>query len=346
MLFWSDNQATVCPEILAAVERANQGAAKAYGADAVSERLNAAFSAVFEAEVAVFPVATGTAANGLAMALLAPSYGAVFCHEDADIHSHACGAPEFYTGGAKLVPVGGAQGRIAADALDAAIDAHPVGFVHGVQPAAVTVAQATECGTVYEARTLTELGAVARDRGLGFHIDGARFANAVAATGASPADLTWRAGVSVLSFGAIKNGGLGAEAIVVFDAERAERVGYLQKRGGHLSSKARFLAAQLEAYLADDLWLRNAAHANGMARSLADGLAARGFDPAWPVQANAVFVTLPGPAIQALETDGAGFYRWGNPDSDTVRLVCSYETTTEQIDAFLAALDAARRKSP
>jgi len=346
MLFWSDNQATVCPEILAAVERANEGAAKAYGADRISARLNALFSEVFETDVTVFPVAIGTAANALAMALLARSYGAVFCHEEADIHTHACGAPEFYTGGAKMVPVGGAEGRVDAAALTAAIDAHPVGFVHGVQPAAITVAQATECGTVYDAGALAELGVIARDRGLGFHIDGARSANAVVSTGASPADLTWRAGVDILSFGAIKNGGLGAEAVVVFDAGLAEHVGYLQKRGGHLSSKARFLAAQLEAYLAGDLWLRNAAHANGMARRLADGLAALGFDLAWPAQANAVFVTLSEPAIEALEAEGAGFYRWGKPDPATVRLVCSFETTEEQIDAFLAALDRAMGEQP
>jgi len=346
MLFWSDNQATVCPEILAAVERANEGAAKAYGADAISAGLNARFSVVFETDVAVFPVATGTAANALAMALLAPSYGAVFCHEEADIHTHACGASEFYTGGAKLVPVGGADGRVDVDAMTAAIDAHPVGFVHGVQLAAITVAQATECGTVYDADALGTLGAIAQDRGLGFHIDGARFANAVASTGASPADLTWRVGVDVLSCGAIKNGGLGAEAVVVFDAELAERVGYLQKRGGHLSSKARFLAAQLEAYLIDDLWLRNATHANGMARQLADGLAGLGLEPAWPVQANAVFVTLSESVIEALEAEGAGFYRWGKPDPATVRLVCSFETTKEQIDAFLAALDRAMGEQP
>ncbi len=339
MRFWSDNSATVAPQIMAALAEANEGAVKSYGGDAISERLGEAFSRVFEKEVTVLPVATGTAANALALALLSPSYGAICCHRESDIHLHACGAPEFYTGGAKLVPLDGPHGKLEPAAVAAAIAELPAGFVHNVQPAAISVAQATECGTVYSPDELAALAAVARKHKLGFHLDGARFANAVAGLDCSPAEITWQAGVDVLSFGATKNGAMGAEAVVCFDPALGERLGYLSKRGGHLVSKMRFLAVQLEAYLKDDLWLTNARHANAMAERLAQALAdIDGAVLAHPVQANEIFVTLPEAVITQLEAEGAGFYRWAYPVPNTIRLVTSFNTEPEQVDAFIEAV--------
>jgi threonine aldolase len=344
MHFWSDNSATVAPQIMAALEEANQGVVKSYGADAISARLGELFSQVFEKEVAVLPVPTGTAANALALALLAPPFGAIFCHRESDIHLHACGAPEFYTGGAKLMPIDGPHGKLEPNPVAAAIAELPAGFVHNVQSAAISVAQATECGTVYERQELAALAALARTHELGFHIDGARFANAVTALGCHPAEITWQAGVDVLSFGATKNGAMGAEAVVCFDPALGERLGYLSKRGGHLVSKMRFLAVQLEAYLKDDLWLANARHANAMAERLARAFEyTGGIEFAHPVQANEIFVTLPEAVIAQLEAEGAGFYRWGSPEPNTIRLVTSFNTEPEQVDAFVDAVKRALR---
>ncbi len=336
MQFSSDNASGVAAEILEALHRVNSGAAKSYGADAVSERLHARFSELFETDVTVFPVVTGTAANGLALAALSPPYGAVFCHAEADLHVHACGAPEFYTAGAKLVPVAGAHGKCEPDQLEHRIAEFARGVVHQVQPAALSVSQATECGTVYALAEIEVLAEVARAQRLRLHMDGARFANACARLRRSPAELTWRRGVDVLCFGATKNGAMGAEAIIVFHRALAERLGFLRKRGGHTVSKMRYLAAQLEAYLHDDLWLRNAAHANDAARRLADGLiAVDGVRLAHPVEANEVFAVLPAPVIEQLEREGVGFYRWGAAASTTIRLVTSFDTPGEDIDALV-----------
>ena len=338
MYFWSDNQTAVAPEIMAALAEANSGAAKAYGEDAITERLAKAFSEIFEIDVAVFPLATGTAANALALTLLSPPYGAIYCHPEAHIQVDECGAPEFYTGGGKLVPVAGADGKFDAPALRARLGELEPGFVHHVQAAALSVTQATECGTVYKPAELAALAEVAAEHKLGFHMDGARFANAVVHLALSPAELTWRAGVDVLSFGATKNGAMAAEAVVFFKPGLAERLPYLRKRSGHLISKMRFLSAQLEAYLSDDLWLNHAAHANRMARRLADGLSALdGVRLAHPVEANEVFPVLPEPVIAGLEGEGFGFYRWGGARSTTIRLVTSFETSSREVDALVAA---------
>ncbi len=338
MYFWSDNQTGVSPEIFEALAAVNGGAAEAYGEDEVTARLAARFAEVFEREVEVFPVATGTAANALALTLLSPPYGAIFCHPEAHIHVDECAAPEFYTGGAKLVPVAGADGKFGAAALRARLGEFQVGFVHHPQPAALSVTQATECGTVYAPGELEALAEVAAGHGLGFHMDGARFANAVAHLGAAPADLTWRAGIDALSFGATKNGAMAAEALVLFKPALAARLGFLRKRAGHLISKMRFLSAQLEAYLADDLWLRNAAHANRMAARLAQGLAAvDGVRLAHPVEANEVFPTLPAQVIAGLEAEGFHFHRWGGPESATIRLVTAFDTAEADVDGLVAA---------
>lgn len=335
MNFMSDNVTGAAPEILDAIIKANEGTAPSYGNDDWTKRLTQSLSALFERDVAVFPVATGTAANALSLAALTPPWGSIYCHAEAHIQCDECGAPEMFTGGAKLVTLPGEHGKITPDTLSAALDRVHKGFVHVVQPAALSLSQLTECGTAYSPAEVTALTAVARHHGLRVHMDGARFANAVASLGCSPADITWRAGVDVLSFGATKNGALGAEAVVFFDRELSADFGYRRKRAAHLFSKMRFLSAQLEAYLQDGLWLRLAGHANRMAMRLADGLSALpGAKLAHPVDGNEIFIALPEPVIAGLEAAGFGFYRW---DGNIVRLVTAWNSDEAAVEALLTA---------
>lgn len=340
MIFTSDNAFGVAPEILEAISRANEGAAVSYGGDEITKRLEGRFAEIFEHEVAVFPVATGTAANALALATLTPSYGAVLCHEHAHVNADECGAPEMFTGGAKLVGVPGAAGKIDPQALEAALATMPAGNVHNVQPSTLTLTQSTESGAVYSIEELRRLTGVARARGLAVHMDGARFANALVALGCSPAEMTWKLDVDVLSFGATKNGALAAEAVVFFDPARATDFGFRRKRSGHLFSKMRFVSAQLEAYLADGLWLRNAGHANAMAKRMAAGLAlVNSARLQAPVDANEIFVRLPRGMLKRLRETGAGFHPWPTDGDDaenrTIRLVTSFATRAEDVDRFL-----------
>jgi threonine aldolase len=337
MIFTSDNVTGAAPEVLEALVRAMRaGPMPSYGADAVTKRLDARLAEVFETEVTVFPVATGSAANALALAVFTPPYGSVYCHVDAHINTDECGAPEAFTGGAKLVGLEGDHGKLAAPALKHALEHAPIGFVHAVQPKALSLTQATEAGTVYTPDQVGALAEIARGFGMPVHMDGARFANAVARLGASPADLTWKAGVDALSFGATKNGALAAEAVVFFGERgraRAEEFGYRRKRGGHLFSKMRVLSAQLEAYVADGLWLRLAGHANAMADRLAEGLSAvPGASLRDPVEANEIFAALPDAVTDGLLAKGYQFYRWDGP---VVRLVTSWETRPEDVDALV-----------
>jgi len=333
--FRSDNVTAAAPEIAAALIAANSGTATPYGADSITERLTHCFAEIFEHAVAVFPVVTGTAANALALAALTPPWGVVYCHEDAHAAIDECGAPEFFAGGAKLIGIGGERGKL----TPAAIAAHLTepNFVHHAQPAAISLSQSSEAGCVYTGAEIAAIGEFARRHGLALHMDGARFANAVAALDCAPADVTWRAGVDVLSFGASKNGAFAAEAVVFFDPGKAADFAYRRKRGGHLLSKMRFLSAQLEAYLADGLWLRNARHANAMAARLGDGLRQAGARLSHPVEANEVFVELPDAAIRALAADGFLFYRWGGADANCIRLVASFETKPDEVAQFTAA---------
>jgi threonine aldolase len=336
MNFASDNTAGVSPEILRALADANEGVVASYGADPITQRLERKLAEIFEHEVAVFPVATGTAANALALAAVTPPWGAVFCHPLAHIACDEANAPEFYTGGAKLIPVDGADGKLRAEDLAARLPGD-LGNVHHAQPAAVSLTQATECGTAYRPAEIAEIATLAHRHGLAVHMDGARFANAMVHLGASPADLTWRSGVDVLSFGATKNGALGAEAIVFFDAARARELPFRRKRAGHLFSKMRFLSAQLDAYVTDELWIRNARHANAAATRLADGLAALpGVRLRHPVEANELFVEMPESVITGLFAAGGQFYRWEGPASSCVRLVTAWNTKDADIAAFLA----------
>ncbi|MDX2215733.1 MAG: low specificity L-threonine aldolase [Oculatellaceae cyanobacterium bins.114] len=338
MNFASDNVTGVSPEIMAALVAANQGSAMPYGADSVSQRLNALFSDLFETEVVMFPVATGSAANALALSVMSPPFGAIYCHPEAHINVDECGAPELYTGGAKLVLLPGANGKITADTLEATVSKAGAGVVHSVQPAAVSLTQATEAGTVYSIAEVQAIAQVAQAHHLSLHMDGARFANAVVSLGCAPADITWRAGVDVLSFGATKNGAMAAEAVIFFNPSLSESFGYRRKRGGHLFSKMRFLSAQLEAYITDDLWLKNATHANQMAHKLAQGLAAiPKVKLCYPVEANEIFVQFPEAIANGLLSSGFQFYHQPTPDHTiTARLVTAFNTRAEDVTAFVA----------
>lgn len=338
MNFCSDNVTGVSPEIIAALIAANEGAAMPYGNDECTKRLETKFGELFEREVTVFPVATGSAANAIALSLITPPYGAIYCHADSHINSDECGAPEFYTGGAKLVSLAGKHGKITAADLDIKLKKAGAGVVHHVQPAAVSLTQATEAGTVYTADEIRAITDVTHAHNLTLHMDGARFANALVNLGCTPADITWRAGVDILSFGATKNGAMAAEAAIFFNRNLASSFHFRRKRGGHLFSKMRFLSAQLEAYITDNLWLKNATYANKMAAKLAAGLTAlTGVKLCHPVEANEIFAELPLPVIQGLYADGFQFYRWEGDDSTIVRLVTAFNTKEEDVTAFIEA---------
>jgi threonine aldolase len=331
----SDNVSGIAPEILAAIAAANEGPAAAYGADAITARLQELFSDLFETTCFVQPAATGTATNALALSLISPPYGAIYCSEVAHIHDSECGAGEFFTGGAKIVPLPAPHGRLDPGALSQALRGAGVGRTSSVQPAALSLTEATERGTLYGVAQLHELIGIAREHGLRVHMDGARFANAVAALRCRPAAVTWEAGVDVLSFGATKNGAMAAEAVVVFNPALVEPLRYRARRAGQVFSKMRFVSAQLEAYLEGGLWLRLAGHANAMARRLADGLGTiTGVELLHPVEINEVFARLPWPMIEGLLDQGFGLQDRGG---GTVRLVTAFSTMPEQVDDLLAA---------
>ena len=336
MDFRSDNTRGAATEILAALSTANVGPRTPYGEDAQTQRVEAKLKEIFETDLAAFLVATGTAANSLGLAVLTPPWGVIYCHEGAHIAVDECGAPEFYSGGAKLVTLAGADGRISASKLERLLPAGQ-GFVHRAQPAAVSLTQATEAGTCYRPAQIGAIAEVTRRYGLHLHMDGARFANALVFLGASPAEVTWRVGVEVLTFGVSKNGALAAEVVILFDRRLASEFAFRRKRAGHLISKGRVLSAQVEAYLRDDLWLKLARHANAMAQQLSAGLAALpGARLVHPTEGNEVFVQLGEPAIQALTAAGFQFYRWPEDHSTTLRLVTSFETTPKEVAALIA----------
>ncbi len=345
MNFASDNTSAAAPEIMAAVAAANAGYAMPYGNDPIMERVRARIREAFEAPgAAVYLVATGTAANALSLAILTQPWGAVFCHRNAHVEEDECGAPEFYTGGAKLVLVDGPHARMDPDSLREALAFTARAGVHNVQRGMVTVTNATENGTVYTPDEVRVLADLAKSYNLPVHMDGARFANALVATGSTPAEMTWKAGVDVLSFGGTKNGCLGVEAVVIFDPARAWEFELRRKRGGHLFSKHRFLSAQMEAYLDGGLWLRLAAQANAAATRLSQGiLALPGARLMHPTEANAVFAAWPRAGHARAHEAGARYYFWpfdqtldGPADESlSARLVCSWSTTGDDVEAFL-----------
>ncbi|MFK7944606.1 MAG: low specificity L-threonine aldolase [Paracoccaceae bacterium] len=348
MIFTSDNASGAAPEIMAALVEAEAGYAMPYGNDEVTAAAQARVREVFEApEAAVYFVATGTAANALALACLCPPWATVYCHEGSHIEEDECGAPEFYTSGAKLTLLDGEDAKLTEEGVRTAIgSAAPVG-VHNVQKGALSLTQATEAGAAYTLGEVQTLAGIARNAGLPVHMDGTRLANALARQNVSAADMTWRAGVDVLCLGATKNGALAAEAVVLFDPERAWEFELRRKRGGHLFSKMRFISSQMGAYLTDGLWLRLARHSNAMADRLADGIAE--VDDAKvtnTVGANILFPEITLAQHKRLEAAGARYYTMTPFDPDgsddqviKVRLVASFRTTEDDVDSFLGALN-------
>jgi threonine aldolase len=330
MRFFSDNAATVHPAVLDALAAANH-VDTAYDGDALSNALDARFSALFETDVTAIWVATGTAANSLALAAMCPPYRGVVCHRDAHVQCDEAGAPEFYMGGGKLLLADGVGAKLTPETLTARLDAI-ANDVHRTQAAAVSITNATEYGRSYSATEVAAIGAVAKARKLRFHMDGARFANAVVHNGESPADLTWRAGVEALSFGFVKNGGLSAEALILFDTSLAEEIRIRRKRAGHLNSKGRYLAAQLHALLDEDRWLANARAANAGATALAEAVRGRLLHA---VEANEVFLSMTPDEAASLRALGFDFYDW---TENEVRFVVSWDQPQHEIDALAAAL--------
>jgi len=341
MNFASDNTAPVADAVLDALKSVNVGFVPSYGADLYTECLTAKLGEIFEHEVVVFPVATGTAANVLALSCLTRPYGAIIAHDEAHIFTDEAGAPEFFTGGAKIIGVSAHDGLLPPAAIDQIMARAESMGVHHVLPECVSITNASEWGTIYDRGELETLGETCRRHNLKLHMDGARFANALVSANHTPADLTWRAGVHALSFGGTKNGAMAAEAVVFFDPSHAEGFARRRKRGGQLWSKHRYLSAQMNALLENDLWLANATHANAMAALLADGLTALpGVRLAQKVQANEVFVVLPAEISQRLQTAGVKFYEWiPVPGTTDVawRFVTSWITTQEEVAATLTA---------
>ena len=336
MNFVSDNAYGAAPQILAALADAGHGAATSYGDDAITARVGERLAAIFEHEIAAYPVVTGTAANALALATLCPPYGVVFCHKDSHISVDECGAPEFFTGGAKLALLDGDGAKLTPQAIAQALKRFG-GGVHSAMPSAISITQATELGTVYTLDEIRAIAEVAHARGMSLHMDGARFANALVSLGCTAAEMTWKAGVDALSFGATKNGALCAEAVIFFDRTHARDFEYRRKKSGHLVSKMRFISAQLDAYLENDLWLANARRANALAKKLGDGLAAvPGVTLAHPVQGNGVFAWMSKPLAAKLHKQGAKFYDWVvEPERVMARLVVSFATPEMDVAKFI-----------
>ena len=332
MRFFSDNAAPAHPKVLEAIAAANR-LDTAYDGDEWSQRLDGAFSDLFGTEVRAFWVTTGTAANCLALAALCPPYRAILCHRDAHIEVDEAGGPGFFTGGAKLILLDGDGAKVTPDAIDQACD-RIRNDVHQVQPAVISITNATEYGLVYRTGEVAAIGELAKRRGLAFHMDGARLANALVSSGDDLADMTWRAGVDALSFGFVKNGGLNAECLILFRTELADEIAVRKKRAGHLLSKGRYLAAQLLAMLDDALWLENARAANEAAQALAKAAPSR---LVYPVEANEVFLKVSAEEAERLRGLGFDFYDWGPGE---IRLVTSWDQQGEALSRLASAIAA------
>jgi threonine aldolase len=348
MDFASDNTVGASPRVLDAIVAANQGAVQAYGHDPYSDRARALLNDVFECDVTAFFVATGTASNALALGAVTPPWGAVFCHHQAHIANDECGAPEMFTSGAKLIGVDGAHGKIDPAALRSILPEFPTGVVRQVQPASLSLSQATECGTLYDCSEIAELAAIAHGNDMAVHMDGARFANALVALGCTPAEMSWKSGIDVLSFGATKNGTLACEAVIFFDKAKAATFAYQCKRAGHILSKGRMVGAQMAAYLANGHWLDLARLANQRATELSDDLAKiPGVQLAFEPRSNQLFAVLPRAIDAALKKAGARYYEWGSrgfelpqplgPDEVLIRLVTSFATPADDVRDFVSA---------
>jgi threonine aldolase len=348
MIFASDNWAGAHPAVAENLARHATGYTSAYGSSDLDKRVEATFSEIFERDVAVFFVATGTAANSLSMSAFARPGGVAFCHREAHMIADEGGAPEFLTGGTRLCPVDGLEGRMDADRLRAEIARYPAAFVHSGQPAAVSITQASEIGTVYSLEQIAAIAEIAHGEGLPLHMDGARFANALVSLEATPAQMTWKSGVDVVSFGGTKNGCWCAEAVVFMDPGKARDFPFIRKRAAQLFSKSRFIAAQFEAYLDGGLWLDIARHANAMTARLAELIEASPHARlAWKPQANELFPIIADPVVNRLKDAGAAFYPWHPPQGhgqdvrqgETMcRLVTSFATTRDDVERFGALI--------
>ncbi|MEL7115094.1 MAG: low specificity L-threonine aldolase [Pseudomonadota bacterium] len=348
MYFSSDNASPAHPSVIKALEKANTGYAGSYGADTIMDDVRARIRETFEApEAAVYLVSTGSTANALALATFCPPWGAIYCHRNAHVEEDECGAPEFYTGGAKLVLIDGADAKMDPAKLRKAIQFTARAGVHNVQRGMLSITNVTENGAVYSSAEVAQLAGIAKEYDLPVHLDGARFANALISSGASPAEMTWKAGVDVLSFGGTKNGLMGVEAVVIFDPSKAWEFELRRKRGGHLFSKHRYLSAQMQAYLDDDLWLTMARHANAMGGRLAQGISGiEGASLLHPADANMIFAAWPRHLHKAAQDGGAKYYFWpfdqsldGPADEAlSARLVCSWSTTEDDVDGLLSLL--------
>jgi threonine aldolase len=335
-LFASDNVTSACPEVMDAVIAANSGIAGSYGDDEWSLALKNKLSEIFETEVEVFLAVTGTASNALALSALAPVFGKIYCHELSHINTDECGAPELFTGGAKLIPMRSSNGRI--DAGDLAETIRGSGNVHVTQPSVVSVTMSCETGTVYQLDEIKAISKIAHDNKMSVHMDGARFANALVSLDVSPAEMTWKSGVDVLTLGGTKNGCLAAEAVIFFKPEMVGNFPFLHKRSGQLLSKMRFISSQLEAYLTDDVWLRNARHANAMAKILSEGLDSfANIKLAYPTQSNEVFVHLPRDVIDYLNSSGYDINE-EELDGKAVRFVTAWNSELKDINDLLDTL--------
>ena len=338
--FASDTVAGACPEVLDALMKANEGDSAPYGNDDYSKVLQEKFSKIFEKEVIVYPTASGTAANALALSTMTPVFGNIYCHKLAHINTDECGAPEFYTGGAKLIPLTGINGKITPEELEKNISG--TGIVHHTQPSSVSITQVCETGEVYELDEIKKIADVAHKHKLNMHMDGARFANALVALNCTPAEMTWKSGIDVLSFGATKNGCIAAEAIIFFKPELVGNISFLMKRAGHLLSKMRFVSAQLDAYISNDVWLKNAKQANEMGKKLSDGLVKHNsIKLAFPTQANEVFAKFPREMIEHLNSLG---YKMNEDELDgqAVRLVAAWNTQNSDVESFLESINQSK----
>ena len=336
MNFGSDNLTGASEEIINAVVRANAGLTNSYGGDLFTARVETQLTELFETELTAFLVATGTAANALALSVMTPPYGAVLCHWNSHIFEDECGAPEFFTNGARMIPVSGSNGKMDLDDFIAKAG-RGQGDIHSLQPSAASITQITELGSIYSKEEIAAIADACHSRGLTLHMDGARFANAVAAMDTTPAEISWKAGVDAMTFGATKNGAMGVEAVIFFDRQLAQNFALRRKRAGHLFSKMRFLSAQMEAYLTDCLWLNNARHANAMANRLLAGLTPlETFEFPYTGGGNMLFLKLPTKHYQALKKAGFTFYR-GRWEEDVARLVTAFNTCPGGVDALIEA---------